>query len=129
MTSINLSGIQSISIPTDIQVGDEVIVIHDEQNKYQTECEPALLVKHTERPIGFIPCPSTIEKYMKAAREENDLRKYEMQRERKAITELIRSELITELFRNHITPLGKIGRLQHDDDGKVISVSIMFNIM
>ena len=57
------------------------------------------------------------------------LRKYEMQRERKAITELIRSELITELFRNHIIPLGKIGRLQHDDDGKVISVSIMFNIM
>lgn len=129
MISINLSGIQSISIPTDIQVGDEVIVVHDEKNKYQTECEPALLVKHTERAVGFIPCPSTIEKYMVAARKENDLRKYEMQRERKAITELIRSELITELFRNHITPLGKIGRLQHDEDGNVVSISIMFNIM
>ena len=130
MTAINLSGIQSISVPTDIQVGDEVTVLHDSENPYQSPSEPALIVKHEGRPIGFIPVISTIERYMAEAREENNLKKYEFHTSRKAAASAVRHELESDMFRNHITPIGKICRLQVDEDsGKVLSVSVMFNYM
>lgn len=130
MTAINLSGIQSISVPTDIKVGDEVTVLHDSKNPYQSPNEPALIVKHEGRPIGFIPVLSTIERYIAQAREENNLKQYEYHSSRKAAASAVRYALENDMFRNHLIPIGKICRLQVDEDsGKVLSVSVMFNYM
>ena len=129
MTSINLSGIQSIVVPLTIQVGDEVRVVHDVNNKYQQQ-EYALMVVHEEGVVGYIPCLNTIKKYIKKAEEDNDLRAYRNQRERYAITDLIRSNVISDLFRNHTEVIGKISRVQLDDDQeKVLSVTVSLDYM
>ena len=129
MISINLSGIQSIVVPLSIEVGDEVLVFHEEDNKYQQK-EIALAAKHDAGIIGYVPCLETIEKYIKKAEKDNDLRAFRNQSERYRITSHIRDNVINDIYRNNQSVRAKIGRVQlNDDQDKVLSVSISFDYM
>ena len=121
-----------------------VDVLHDKHNKYQSEKEPAIGVYLENCLIGYIPVLSTIEKYINQlarqmgqamsdmdADEHNRLRKqYDKQNERYDYTSVIRDYVQTDLFINKLPVKGQLSRVQvADDTGKVLSVSVAFDIM
>ena len=145
MIAINLSGIKSMNIPPSLfdeffekrsqfanakyPEGTDIIVdvIWEEGNRFQ-EHGRALLCKIDNCSIGYIPILKTIEGYMDKARRENDLKKYEWHKERKAYTKHIRDYIETDLFRNDGTCRGVLWRVVIED-GAVWSVSVAFDDM
>lgn len=144
MNSINLSGIQSLDIPPSVfdeyfnmmskppsaypeGYYVEVDVVWDKHNKYQQNGS-ALAVMLDNCIIGYIPLLSTLKGYMQNARAENDLRRYEKEQLRYQITDFLRGNIETDLFRNHIPVKGKLSRV-HIESGKVMSVSVAFDYM
>lgn len=148
MTSINLAGLQSLDIPPSLfdeflkyqesafkqskwpeGCEVEVDIIWERENRFQTEKEPALAVKLDNATIGYIPVLSTIAGYIQKSREENDLKRYEKEQARYQIVDFIRGSIERDLMEG-MPARGKLTRVQiADDTGKVLSVSVGFDLM
>ena len=157
MSRINLSGISALNIPPSVfdewvkfnenhysnaahPEGCEVWadVVWDSENYYQTEKEPALVVKLDNCPVGYIPVLSTIERYVNeawAARGEAMIamdadavnmhyRRWEKEQERYKWAKIVRDLIETDLFTNHIPVRVKVGNVLISDSGQVLSVSV-----
>ena len=129
MISINLAGV-SFTNPTKLalETKQQVIVRH---HKEYDDNERALGV-HTEegKLIGWIPKLETLQKYINKFKEENNETQMLMHSDRKVITESLRDNIETDMFRNHINVMGTVSRLRQDyDTGEVYSVSVSFDYM
>ena len=154
---INLSGLQGLDIPT--SVFDEFIeksqhfgkamypngnqvwcdVVWEKDNPYQTPEEPALAVQLSNCVIGYIPCLSTIRRYLAEqesrglkARANNDLKglesagaEWKKQNGRLQAAEIVREYCERELFVEKRPCPVELARVQiADDTGKILSISI-----
>lgn len=123
MITINLSGItflgdeaKKLCLTNAIKSGDE-IRIHctnqlDEPNLWDADL--SVIAKSQEGlfiHIGWIPKVGTIMKYMNKAYKDKDSKRYSNQQQRFDTAELLRGNIHTDLFRNNITPIGKIEKI------------------
>lgn len=129
MIAINVSGITFLDLDNlGLEQNQVVHVRHVE--KYDDNETALEVVTETGNSIGWIPKLETIQKYGEGAKEEGNMQKVEMQRQRYLDCQFIRDNILTDLFRNHLEVQGKICRIQTDyETGSIISISVMFDYM
>ena len=129
MMIINLAGIQSIDYKFPIEKNMVVEVLHDVDIKYQTNEEKALVVKHENFILGYLPRPSTLKAWMEDARKIGNHQKYDYNKDRFIATTYVRDQIECDLFRNDMPVTGKIYRVGYSDNGDVQSISCSFDYM
>lgn len=130
MIGCTLSGVTFINWQeVDINLQDQVIV--KEKEEYSDEQEIALGVYlDTGKHIGYIPLLSTINKWRKAAFEEQDEKKFNYLTDKYKATEVIRDNIINDMFRNKLMVQGVVSRIVTDDEtGNIKSVGVSFDYM
>lgn len=127
MIGCNLAGIQSIDYKFDFGTGEEVVVHHD--TKWDKGDETALAIKLDGFTIGYIPLLSTIQSRMDYAAQEKNRDAWLKHHDIKSAVEAVRFAIIQDMFENHLTVTGNIYRIVKDEDGKVLSIGVVFDYM
>ena len=127
MIGCNLAGIQSIDYKFEFGSGEEVVVHHDE--KWDKGNEKALAIKLDGFTIGYIPLLSSIQARMDCAEEFKNREAWLKHRDIKSAVEAVRFAIIQDMFENHLTVTGNIYRVVKDDNGKVLSIGVVFDYM
>ena len=127
MIGCNLAGIQSIDYNFDFGAGEEVVVHHD--RKWDKDDETALAIKLNGFTIGYIPLLSSIQARMDYAEQEKNREAWLKHRDIQSAVLAVRWAIIQDMFENHLTVTGNIYRVVKDDDGKVLSIGVVFDYM
>lgn len=131
-----LAGTTFQSLGFDLHVNDEVTVVREKGEPYDSDNTPAYAVMLEGLRIGYIPRIETVKAYMMAARDSGDKAEYQRRFEECNILEYLRDCLYVDFERNHITPRGRIVSLRWldketgwngDGIGELKGISIAFD--
>tara|TARA_B100000424_G_C22842266_1_gene449457 strand:- start:432 stop:821 length:390 start_codon:yes stop_codon:yes gene_type:complete len=129
MILTSLAGIQSITYPYELRKGMKLEVTHESDNPYQ-EHGKAYQVKHENFRIGYLPLLNTIYKRMIESKQRGDHQDYEYNLDKYNSAEMIRDEVTTDLFRNHLPHVdAEIFSVKYTEEGEVLSIVVQFNYM
>ena len=131
MILTSLSGIQSMEYPYPLEKDMDLSIMHEEDNPYAKEGEPALKVMHEGHKIGYIPSLHTLKERVIEAKKRQDINSYEYNMDKYRATQSIRDEIMTDLFRNKSTFVpSKIYSVKtNPENGDVWSIVISLDYM
>lgn len=131
MILTSLSGIQSTDYPYPLEKDMDLHIIHEADNPYAKEGEPAFKVMHEGHKLGYIPSLHTLKDRVIDAQKKQDINSYQFNMDKYRATQAIRDELMTDLFRNKspYVPSKIYSVKSHPESGDVMSIVISLDYM